>query len=129
MNSNSKFKHTIMSVLKITGVLLKVIYTGPLGIILLIASGYMAYEQVQQLSRFIEYRVFPTAYIIGNFCLVMFAFGSAVLFMRITFNKKLAKIRYKTVFIIMAVSMLTAAVCGITDDEYTSDFKYCSYPP
>lgn len=129
MNSNGKFKQAIMSVFKIMGVLLKVIYTGPLGIILLIASGYMAYEQLQQLSRFIEYRVFPTAYIIGNFCLVMFAFGSAVLFMRITFNKKLAKIRYKTVFVVMAVSMLTAAVCGIADDEYTSDFKYCSYPP
>ena len=129
MNSQKSFPQLLKTVLKIIGTLVKVIYTGPLGIILFIASGYMAYEQVRQISRFIEYGVFPAPYVLGQLCIVAFALGTSLLFLRITFSRKLARISYKPVLTVMAFSLIMATVCGIVDDEYKSDFKTLYYPP
>ncbi|MBP0980507.1 MAG: hypothetical protein J6Q18_02980, partial [Oscillospiraceae bacterium] len=129
MNSQKSFPQLLKAVFKIIGTLLKVIYTGPLGIILFMASGYMAYEQLVQISRFMEYGVFPTPYIIGQLCLISFALGASMLLLRFTFSRKLAKISYKSVVMVMLISVVVTAVCGMVDDEYTSDFRYCYYPP
>lgn len=129
MNSQKSFPQLLKTVLKIIGTLVKAIYTGPLGIILFIASGYMAYEQVRQISRFLEYGVFPTTYILAQLCIVAFALGTSLLFLRITFSRKLARISYKPVLTVMAFSLIMATVCGIVDDEYKSDFKTLYYPP
>lgn len=129
MNSSNNTQQTVVSVFKIAGLLLKILFTGPLGIMFLLATGLIAYQQLRQISRFIEYRVFPAHYIVGKICLVIFALSFSLVFLRLTFNKKLAKISYKTILITMALSVLVTAVCEMVDDVYTNDFRYYSYPP
>ena len=129
MDNQKTFPQLVKAVFKIIGMLVKIIYTGPLGIILFIASGYMAYKQVRQISRFLEYGVFPTTYILAQLCITAFALGTSLLFLRITFSRKLDRISYKSVLTVMAFSLIMATVCGIVDDEYRSDFKTLYYPP
>jgi len=129
MDNQKTFPQLVKAVFKTIGMLLKIIYTGPLGIMFFLVSGYILWQQMIQIYWFARYAVFPTQYILGGLGLAVFAFGFSFLFLRITFNKKLAKIRYRTILITMAVSVALSAVCDLADDDYTQDFDIYPYPP
>ena len=126
---NNNLSYTAATVFKAIGIAIKIFFTGPLGFLFVLVAGYMTWEQMLQISRFISYGVFPTHYIVGKLSLAVFAFGFSFLFLRVTFNNKLGKIRYRTIFIAMALSVVVSAACEMVDDVYTQDFDICPYPP
>ena len=129
MNSTNNSPHPVAAVFKIIGLLFKIFFTGPMAVVFLLATGFLAYEQLAQIWRFIQYRVFPAPYIVGKICLVLFTLGFSLLFLRLTFNKKLSKLSYKTILLTMIVSVITSAICELVDDMYTQNFDFYSYPP
>ena len=126
---SNDFKHLAGILLKIILGAIKIFITGPVGIMFFMASGYILWQQMVQIYWFVRYAVFPTQYILGGLGLAVFAFGFSFLFLRITFNKKLGKIRYRTILITMAVSVVLSAVCDLADDAYIQDFDIYPYPP
>ena len=66
MDNQKTFPQLVKAVFKIIGMLLKIIYTGPLGIMFFLASGYILWQQMIQIYWFARYAVFPTQYILGG---------------------------------------------------------------
>lgn len=66
MDNQKTFPQLVKAVFKTIGMLLKIIYTGPLGIMFFLTSGYILWQQMVQIYWFARYAVFPTQYILGG---------------------------------------------------------------
>ena len=109
--------------------LIRIFVVGPWMVIFALTSGYMGYQMLMQFIAFASYSVFPLRYAMVQTSTAIAAAVFSLLFAKMVFYKKLAKLPWGKTFMALVVVLLAGGTFGAIDEIQKQNFTTAYYPP
>ena len=109
--------------------LIRIFVGGPWMVLFALTSAYMVYQLSAQYIAFVKYSVFPLRYVMVQTGTALAAAIFSLLFAKIVFYKKLAKLTWGKVLMTLVVVLLASGTFGAIDETQKESFTTVYYPP
>ena len=109
--------------------LIRIFVGGPWMVLFALTAVYMVYQLVMQYIAFASYGVFPLRYVMVQTGTAIAAAVFSLLFAKMVFYKKLAKLPWGKTLLALVVVLLASGTFGAIDEIQKDSFTTAYYPP
>ena len=105
------------------------LFTGlTFGLVFLICACYTGFTAVQYTAAFIKAGITAPGFIMKNISIFLIFLALTVLTARFVFYKKLEKLRYSTILLLLLAMVFSGVFFTALDAFHTEDFRWAKYP-